>query len=86
MKSATMNYDYGTCHVCGGQVEERTIDHSIHDNEEWLLIRGVPTGVCKKCGEQILRWNVAERLEQITRQRRQATPTEAISVPVFPFA
>jgi len=49
-----MNHDYGKCHVCGSRIEERCIDHTIRQGEGWLLVRGVPTGVCIKCGEQVL--------------------------------
>ena len=81
-----MNHDYGKCHVCGATIEERNVDHSVQDGQDWLLIRAVPTGVCTRCGERVLRWQVAERLEEIPRRRRQVAPTEAITVPVFTFA
>lgn len=62
------------------------MDQSVQDGQDWLLIRAVPTGVCTRCGEQVLRWPVAERLEEITRRRTQVSPAEAITVPVFPFS
>jgi YgiT-type zinc finger domain-containing protein len=80
-----MSYNYGSCHVCGGCIEERLTEQSIRDGDDWVLIRSVPTGVCTKCGEQVFRWHVTERLEQITAQRKNATPAECIEVPIFPF-
>lgn len=80
-----MNHDYGKCHVCGSRIEERCIDHSIRDGNDWLLIRSVPTGVCSKCGEQVLRWQVLKRLEELTNRRGTVAPTESIEVPVFAF-
>ncbi len=80
-----MSYDYGNCHVCGECVEERLTEQSIRDGGDWVLIRSVPTGVCTKCSEQIFRWEVSERLEQITRRRKDSTPAECINVPIFPF-
>jgi YgiT-type zinc finger domain-containing protein len=80
-----MNHDYGHCHACGGRVEERLTEQSVRDGEAWVLIRAVPTGVCTRCGEQIFRLSVAERLEQITRQRERTAPSTCIEVPVYAF-
>ncbi len=80
-----MSYDYGNCHVCGGHIEERLTELSVRDGDDWVLIRSVPTGVCSKCGEQVFRWQVTERLEEITGRRKEATPAESIEVPIFPF-
>ena len=80
-----MNYDYGTCHVCGGVMEEGLTEQSARENDEWVVIRSVPTGVCTRCGEQIFRWQVTQRLEEILRERRNRVPDENIEVPVFAF-
>ena len=80
-----MAYDYGNCHVCGGEMVERMTDQSISEADEWLLVRGVPTGVCTRCGEKILRWQVAQRLEAIVQHRNQTGPAARIEVPVFAF-
>jgi len=37
--------------------------------ENWILIQSVPTGVCTKCGEQVLRGQVVAKSEQIQRER-----------------
>ncbi len=80
-----MGYDYGKCHVCGGRIEERLTDQSIRDGGDWVIIGSVPTGVCMSCGEQVLRWNVTERLETILKERENTTPASHIEVPVFAF-
>ena len=80
-----MSYKYGSCHVCCGCIEERLTEQSIGEGDDWVVVRSVPTGVCTKCGEQVFRWEVTERLEEITTQRNTATPAESIEVPVFPF-
>ena len=80
-----MSYDYGSCHVCNERIEERLTEQSIRDGDGWVLIRSVPTGVCTKCGEQVFRWQVTERLDQISSQRESTTPAECIEVPVFSF-
>lgn len=78
-------YDYGKCHVCGAPVEERLTEQTIHADQDWILVRSVPTGVCTRCGEQILRWHVAARLEEIIRDRSTKKPDQRIEVPVFAF-
>jgi YgiT-type zinc finger domain-containing protein len=80
-----MAHDYGKCHVCGEEVREQIIDQTVRAGSDWLLIRSVPTGVCSKCGEQILQWSVLQRLEQLTNSRNSAKPIEKIEMPVFAF-
>jgi YgiT-type zinc finger domain-containing protein len=80
-----MASDYGTCHVCGGTIEERLTEQSVRIDCGWVLTRAVPTGVCCKCGEQIFRWDVAERMEEIVRQGGQTPPDDRIEVPVFAY-
>ena len=80
-----MSYDYGICHVCGSRVEEQLSEQTVRAGQEWILIESVPTGVCTKCGEQVLRWEVISRLEEILRQRNDKTPDSCIQVPVFAY-
>ena len=80
-----MSYDYGKCHVCGGSVEEQLTDQTVHEGQEWILIRSVPTGVCTKCGEEVFHWQVTQRLEEILKQRKTKIPEVHIEVPVFGF-
>jgi len=80
-----MNHKYGACHACGGEVEERLAEHSVHEGTDWVVIRSVPTGVCIQCGERVFRWQVMERIEEIVLHRRQRTPDTRIDVPVFGF-
>lgn len=79
------HYDYGRCHVCGSPVKEERRDHSVRTGGEWLLIRGVPTGVCSRCGEQILRLEVAERMERIVQRDSEEPPADCIEMPVFSY-
>ena len=80
-----MSYDYGKCHLCGEQMEERLTDQSMHERDEWVLIQSVPTGVCTRCGEQVFRSQVLERLEEILLHRKHKVPDVRIEVPVFAF-
>ena len=78
-------YDYGNCHVCGGTIQEGLTEQTVRAGDEWILVRSVPTGVCLKCGEQIFRWDVTSRLEEIVSQRANHEPAQHIRVPVFAF-
>ena len=80
-----MSYDYGTCHVCGGLIEEQLTEHSLRDGKDWVFIQDVPTGVCQKCGEQILQWKVTARIEEVLREREHQAPSGSVEVPIFAF-
>jgi YgiT-type zinc finger domain-containing protein len=66
-------------------MEERMTDHSTQVNGDWLLIRHVPTGTCTRCGEQIFRADVLQRLEEIVHGKNQQSPEASIQMPVFAF-
>jgi YgiT-type zinc finger domain-containing protein len=80
-----MGEDYGKCHVCGSVMAERMTDHGVHEADQWLVIRNVPTGVCTRCGEKILRWQVVQGLEELVKRRNETRPASRIEVPVFVF-
>ncbi len=80
-----MSYNYDKCHVCGGVMEEKVTEQTLHDGQEWVLVRSVPTGVCTKCGEQVFRWQVTERLEEILKERTSTTPDVKIEMQVYAF-
>ena len=87
--ATTDNTKHVTCHACGKAnriPEERLTEQSVRDGDRRVVIRSVPTGVCTKCGEQILRCQATQWLEEILRERRDRGPDQRIEVPVFAFA
>ena len=43
---------YADCTFCGGEVEERHINYDYRRRDHLLVLRNVPAGVCKQCGEK----------------------------------
>lgn len=78
-----MDYKYADCSFCGGKVEEKKITVDYRWKGELLIIKDVPAGVCRQCGEQYFRGNVAEEMERLARE--QTKVIERIKVPVKSF-
>lgn len=80
-------HDYGNCHICGGKVEEKLVSKDIWQDEELVIIKSVPTGVCTKCGEKIFTSRVAKKLEKIITRRKKLRLEEVtfVAVPTIDF-
>jgi len=80
-------HNYGDCHVCGGKVEERLVSKDIWQDEELVIVKDVPAGVCKKCGERIFISTVAKKLEKIviTRKKLRLEEVTFVAVPTINF-
>ena len=72
-------YDYGTCHVCGGTMEERRVEQAYRAKDRWVVVRSVPVGVCTACGARVARSGVAKRIEELIKSGR-GSPVEVLSV------
>ena len=53
------------CNFCKGEIEERLIRYVQDFQGRVVIIENVPAEVCTQCGEQLLRPDVAEKLQQI---------------------
>lgn len=74
-----------TCHICGGTLEERRIDHLAVWRRSRVLVCNVPARVCNSCGESLFAPDVARRIQEIA--QAGAYPGEpVIMVPVRDFA
>jgi len=49
---------------CGAAVEERRIDYDYRRNNRLLIMKNVPTGVCRQCGENYFKPDVLKRMDQ----------------------
>ncbi|MEK6300840.1 MAG: type II toxin-antitoxin system MqsA family antitoxin [Acidobacteriota bacterium] len=79
-------YDYGKCHVCGEQMEEKTINQDFWLKGKLIVIESVPAGVCPQCGEKIVKADVGRQLAtQIASIRRLPKP-KTMTVPVIRYA
>lgn len=79
------DHDYGDCDVCGSAVREKRIKQDFWIKDQLVVIDDVPAGVCEKCGEKVVRAEVARRIAMLVGdpERRRSAPV--ISVPVIKF-
>ena len=66
MKNDKPTYDYGKCHVCGEQMQEKRINQNFWLKGKLIVIESVPAGVCPQCGEKIVRADVGQQLAKMT--------------------
>ena len=72
---------YHRCHFCGGEVVEQRVTVDYRWGEALLVvIRNVPAGVCRVCGEQYLKAEVVKEMERVAQTPEEAE--EVLQVPV----
>jgi len=77
-------HDYGNCHVCGEQMQERQIKQDFWIKGKLFVIEGVPAGVCPRCGEKVVKADVGRAIATLlVKPGRRKTRT--MSVPVIRF-
>jgi YgiT-type zinc finger domain-containing protein len=73
-----------TCHVCGGEFEERVVTLSLPSRRGWISIDDAPVIECDQCGERAYSAEVSRVVERL---QTQDVPTdETRSVPVYNYA
>jgi YgiT-type zinc finger domain-containing protein len=78
-------YDYGTCHVCGEQMEERRVSQDLWLKRKLIVVEDVPAGVCPRCGEKVVRADVGRWIASLADDARRLRRARTISVPVVRF-
>ncbi len=86
MNNHKPTYDYGKCHICGEQMQERTINQDFWLKEKLIVIESVPAGVCPQCGEKIVKADVGRELATIIGNLRSLRQKKTINVPVISYA
>ena len=79
------SYDYGACHVCGEHMVERQIKQDFWIKENLVVVENVPSGVCPRCGEKVVRAEVGQQLAALLGNAERLRETQTISVPVIRF-
>jgi len=79
-------YDYGECHVCGKQMQERYVRQDFWIRGKLIVIERVPAGVCPQCGERVVKADVGARLADLLESSKRLRKARTISVPVIRFA
>jgi YgiT-type zinc finger domain-containing protein len=86
MNNNKPTYDYGKCHVCGEQMQEKRINQDFWLKGKLIVIESVPAGVCPQCGEKIVKADVGRQLATLIGNLRRLRKTRTISVPVIRYA
>jgi YgiT-type zinc finger domain-containing protein len=86
MKKEKSSYNYGECHICGEQMEERRIKQGFWIRDQLILVEDIPAGVCSQCGEKVVNADVGRRIAALMRDTKRLQKARTISVPVIRFA
>ena len=79
-------YDYGKCHVCREQMQEKRINQDFWLKGKLIVIESVPAGVCPQCGEKIVKADVGRQLAALIANLKSLPKKKTISVPVVKYA
>ncbi len=71
------------CYFCQGKVEPSKVDVDFRWGRKLKVIRGVPAGVCRQCGERYFDAAVYKAMEKLGASRKKAA--EHLEVDVLPF-
>jgi YgiT-type zinc finger domain-containing protein len=86
MSNHKSTYDYGKCHVCGEQMNEKRIKQDFWLKGKLIVIESVPAGVCPQCGEKIVKADVGRQLVTLIRNLKRLPKRKTITVPVVRYA
>ena len=86
MNNNKKKYDYGKCHVCGEQMQERKVNQDFWLKGKLVVIVAVPAGVCHECGEKIVKADVGRQLTNLIGNLRSLPKRKTITVPFIKYA
>lgn len=73
-------YDF-SCEHCGGLVKERLVaQEALRHKGRFVILEGVPIGVCEKCGARYYDASVLRRVAEVG--GGSTPPEQALEVPV----
>jgi YgiT-type zinc finger domain-containing protein len=79
-------YNYGDCHVCGGEMQAKRIKQDFWIKNKLVVIEDVPAGVCSQCGEKVVTADVGRRLAGSLKDTARRRNARTIAVPVIRLA
>ncbi len=85
MNKDKLKYDYGKCHTCGEQMEERWIKQDFWIIGMLIVIEDVPAGVCPQCGEKVVKADVGRQLTTLIENFKRLRKERTINVPVIRY-
>ena len=78
-------YDYGECHLCGGQMEEKRVRQELWVKGKLIVVERVPAGVCVQCGEKIVRAEIGRSLAVLLEDGKRLRTARTMHVPIVRF-
>ncbi len=72
------------CEYCDGAIKPKKVTVEHWYDGKLVIIKDVPVGICKECGERYYEAATLEQLDIIAQESESAQ--ERISVPVMAFA
>ena len=72
------------CPVCHGPMVEKNIRHMHEWKDTLVVFENVPADVCEACGEQLLKGEVVDRMNQILWSMEP--PHRHLRVPLYDLA
>lgn len=84
--SKKQKYNYGRCHVCGEQMQERKVNQDFWVKGKLVVIESVPAGVCVQCGERVVKADVGRELISLIGNLNRASRRKTITVPVIKYS
>jgi len=81
----TEKIKYGDCSVCGGEVVPKRVEKAVSRGGRLVaIVREVPAGVCRQCGERYFKADVVKHLEVMLPQVKRGSRT--VNIPVANYA
>jgi len=71
------------CSFCGGELEERLVQHEYRWEGRLFVFEEVPARVCRQCGEKYFDARVVKAMERAVLE--QLKPKRVMRVPVFSY-
>jgi YgiT-type zinc finger domain-containing protein len=73
-----------TCSFCGGELEERLVQHEYRWEGKLFVFEDVPARVCRQCGEKYFDAQVVKAMERAV--LHQLKPKRILQVPLFTYS
>jgi len=55
------------CVLCKGEMKSGKVNFPVDEEDNFILIKGVPAEICEQCGEVFLKDDVAAAIEEIAK-------------------
>ena len=85
MKDKKTTYDYGNCHTCGERMVEQRVKQDFWIKGKLIVLDGVPSGVCPRCGERVVKADVGRAVADLLAGLPALRKTRTMTVPVIRF-